>query len=72
MKKFSLNSVKASLTRDEMRQVNGGLYQSCGYRNDMGPICGLSMAEAQNEVAQWGGWWCCSSCASNGGSASYC
>lgn len=50
---------------------------TCGYRqpNPGGfesVICGISKSQAISFASSEGGYWCCDSCGSNGGSASYC
>ena len=70
-KKFK--SLSKTLNRSEMKHIMGGYGGSCGYRTPNGYyMCGLTMAEAQHMASSPGYYWCCSSCASNGGSASYC
>jgi hypothetical protein len=69
-KQFNFNGV---LSRDEMRQVNGGQMPApgtCGYQSGNGNIgmCGVSRAEAQAGSAANGGYWCCDSCPTT----SYC
>ena len=80
MKKLSLKNLKLEtndmLQRNQLKTVFGGYGPpgsgTCGYRNDMGVICGLSKEVAMEQVTLFGGYWCCGSCASNGGPASYC
>ncbi len=87
MKKLRLKNLKLEandmLQRNQLKTVLGGYggyggpcddnpSGSCGYNNAMGEICGLSEDCAKDQVAQFGGNWCCESCAGNGGSASYC
>lgn len=74
MKNVNFRDIKGALSREEMRKVKGG--GSCGFKvpNGLqhGVNCNLSKAEAQSFASRYGGYWCCQSCASNGGSASYC
>jgi hypothetical protein len=77
MKKMSFSNIKDMLSRDEMRQVKGGSGGTCGFKNPHGNgagnvICGVSKSAAMSMAANWSGYWCCTSCAGNGGSASYC
>jgi hypothetical protein len=62
------------LSKNQLKQIMGGY--SCGYKNyRTGQVmCNLSQAEAQHMASAWssGAYWCCASCASNGGGASYC
>ena len=68
----SLMKFSAVLSRDEMKTITGG--GTCGYRDADGySMCGLSRREARHMSSQGDGYhWCCDSCASNGGGASYC
>jgi hypothetical protein len=60
------------LSKDEMKQVLGGYGGSCGYKTSSGTVyCYQSKSDAQT-LSSGGGYWCCESCKSNGGSASYC
>lgn len=74
MNNLNFKNIKGLLSRDEMRQIKGGSGGSCGFRTDNRShiFCNLTMAQAQRAAAKNGGYWCCASCASNGGSASYC
>ncbi len=77
MKNFSELKTRDLLTKAQMQSVKGG--GTCGYK---GPvvngkptiICNLPKQVALFffEGSEEGGHWCCDSCASNGGSASYC
>jgi hypothetical protein len=71
--KLKLNSEKM-LSHNELVSFRGGS-GTCGLKKSNGEIiCGLSMAEAEGWANHFGAgnYWCCDSCASNGGSASYC
>lgn len=68
--KLQFSDIKGMLSRDEMRKVVGG-YGTCGVKIS-GGFCGMSRWEAQRIAAQNHTYWCCDSCASDGGSASYC
>tara|TARA_B110000908_G_scaffold172725_1_gene242398 strand:- start:5021 stop:5245 length:225 start_codon:yes stop_codon:yes gene_type:complete len=74
MKKISFSNIKDMLSRDEMRQVKGGSGRAgtCGYLGNGVMICGASKYWATYWAGTYGGNWCCDSCASNGGGASYC
>lgn len=64
---------KNILSKDQMRMMSGG--GTCGYTTGVeggGIWCGLSKETAMLAQSNYGGYWCCDSCASNGGSASYC
>ena len=60
------------LTRDEMKNVKGGLLDSggtCAYSQPNGSASGgmvvtygVSSADAQSGATAFGGHWCCSSC----------
>lgn len=67
MKKF-----KNVLSREEMKSVNGGKVEAgtCGWSGGgiSGPVCGVSKSDATALQANFGGNWCCDSCAST----SYC
>ncbi|WP_375580094.1 hypothetical protein ABWH96_03230 [Marivirga tractuosa] len=66
-----IESLSGTLSRDEMKNITAGS-GTCGYRDADGyGYCNLSKNEAQF-FAEAGGYWCCDSCASNGGGASYC
>ncbi|WNJ20367.1 hypothetical protein [Pontibacter sp. G13] len=62
----------------EMKLVSGGLMGTCGILLPHGGVaCNLSQEEAEGtaDLLSVDGnvaYWCCESCASNGGSASYC
>lgn len=62
------------LDQDQLKMILGGYGGSCGYRdNENYGHCGLSKAEAIHMAEGIPGYyWCCESCASNGGSAGYC
>ncbi|MCW5909669.1 MAG: hypothetical protein KIT62_01285 [Cyclobacteriaceae bacterium] len=72
--KMSFRNIKDVLSRDEMKSIMAGSGGggTCGVRIGNQSWCGMTMWEAQTIAAQNGGWWCCDSCASNGGNASYC
>jgi hypothetical protein len=72
--KMSLKNIKDVLSRDEMKVVMAGSNGSCGVKLSNGQsFCGMSSWEAQQVQSQNpGSYWCCASCASNGGGASYC
>ncbi|MDO9553459.1 hypothetical protein [Rhodonellum sp.] len=77
MKKFNLEMLRPTsdevLERSQMKKITGGYGGSCGYRHPSGQVwCGMSSSQAQGAYANGGGNWCCGSCLSNGGSASYC
>lgn len=76
MKKVSFSNIKGLLSKNEMKQVKGGLALAgtCGFRLATGEAwCGMSSGEAQTaQAANPGSYWCCDSCGGNGGSASYC
>ncbi|MBY5959208.1 hypothetical protein KUV50_13730 [Membranicola marinus] len=63
-----------SIPKDQLKMILGGYGGSCGYIDNNGnEMCGLSQAEARHMAEGIPGYyWCCESCASNGGSASYC
>jgi hypothetical protein len=69
--KLRFSDIKGMLSRDEMKKVVGG-YGTCGVRIGSQSWCGMSSWQTQSVAAQNGAYWCCDSCASNGGSASYC
>ncbi|WP_100627934.1 rSAM-modified peptide [Algoriphagus formosus] len=64
-----------------MKKITGGYGQgiliapgTCGWVDRTGyPVCNISKGAAQMlNMLHPGGYWCCQSCASRGGSASYC
>ena len=81
MKKLNLEKLKLAaedvLQRSQMTTIyggSGGGSGTCGVKLSNGePFCGMTYSEAysvfQNNP---GSNWCCDSCQSNGGSASYC
>ena len=86
MKKLSLKKLNLEannmLQRNQLKTVLGGYGEggssgSCGWKNPEGNgsanvRCNISKDEAKSLFNNWGGNWCCESCASNGGTASYC
>ncbi len=62
------------LQKSEMGDIYGGSGSgTCGYQDPSGyTVCNLSASQASGYQAQYGGYYCCDSCGSNGGSASYC
>jgi hypothetical protein len=77
MKKLSLEMLRLStnkiLERSQMKKITGGYGGTCGYKSPSGQVwCGMTYSQANQAYNTGGGNWCCDSCASNGGSASYC
>jgi len=85
MKKLSLEMLRLSteevLGRSQMKKITGGYgggiligLGTCGWRDRTGyPVCNISSGSAQMlNMLYPGGNWCCESCHSRGGSASYC
>lgn len=80
MKKLSLKNLEFEanelLQRNQLKRVLGGYSApgSCGWRSADGSTvnCGYSYDDVSYWVNYYGGYYCCSSCKSNGGSASYC
>lgn len=74
---MSLANMQGKMSRKEMRDIMAGSNPnvgSCGHKDTItGEVtCGLSVSYAQELQSTYGGYYCCSSCHSNGGSASYC
>ena len=79
LKKINLKSVSERLSNKELKRILGGGggeggYATCGYRDAEGySYCNLTQSEARFMAEGIPGyWWCCDSCKSNGGNASYC
>ena len=87
MKKINLEMLRLTsdevLERSQMKKITGGSVPdpgvligpgTCGWRDRSGyPVCNISSGSAQMlNMLYPGGNWCCESCASRGGSASYC
>lgn len=86
MKKLSLEKLKLAaedvLQRSQLAGIYGGSGGSnpycdapgtCGYISPSGyQSCNCSKSTVMNWQAQYGGNYCCDSCASNGGPAGYC
>ena len=69
--KMSFKNIKDVLNRDEMKMIMAGS-GSCGIRIGSQSWCGMSSWQAQQYAAQNHAYYCCDSCKSNGGTASYC
>ena len=81
LKKINLRSVSEHLSSKEMRRILGGGEGgygtgTCGIKYpDSSTVCNISKAEVMfilSPIDTSNYWWCCDSCKSNGGSASYC
>lgn len=77
MKKLSkLDLESRMLSNEELITIKAGSGGgTCVLKKSNGEVvCGISMAEASGWANYYGSgnYWCCDSCASNGGSASYC
>ena len=88
MKKISFKDLESSdsvrkLDFEQMKNLRGGYYDwwyypdyrgTCGYKGPASPepICGISKEIALELHDMSPGHYCCDSCKSNGGPASYC